>query len=372
MPGQIGHYSGGEVLWYIEQYGTGVPLLELDKVTFGFDPKNEEGGKGLGVLKNWYVKTVDAPSGTGKINRKMLARADGGQLFMDLLAGAKYVHQEGIATAAVSYTPSLTAALIAILAIRLNTSGVYLKEGIDYTVNYGTGAITFSIALPEPATLFYISSQKRGQQLLINGSFEDPLTNIWTAFATATLARDIGAANVLTGAYALKVTPGAVSDGFQYAISQNLQPGRTYRVRAWLKAAAAETIQGFWFDGTTDQAMAPATMATLTTTYAAYEATFTPTKAVVPNLKFKDSKTGPGAFYVDQIALFDDTASEAASPMNSGLGVPFMWNTIARRLVDSVTVEKLTGCFLDKLDFDGGMKEYSEAISFRFLDWSGE
>lgn len=372
MSGQQGHYSGQELLWFMEQYGIQVPLPEITKIKYGFDPKYEPGGKGLGILKNTYAKTVDAPDGTWSIDRAQLARDNSGLLFVDLAAGAKYLHQEGIATAATSYTPSLVTALISIIAIRLNTSNVYLKEGIDFTVNYATGVITFAIALSEAATLFYLSTQKRGAQLLFNGSFEDPLTNIWTAFATATLARDNTAANVLTGSYALKCTPSAASDGFQYNLSQNLQPGRTYRVRAWLKAAAAETIQGFWFDGTTDQAMTPATMATLTASYAAYEATFTPTKAVVPNLKFKDSKVSPALFYVDQIALFDDTAFEAQSPMNAGLGQPFMWNMIGKRVVDSVTVVKLMGCFMDKVEVSGDMKQYTEAISGKFLDWQGE
>src|SRR5262245_11311126 len=119
MPGQQGHMGGMDALWYAEAYSFSLPLLELSGIKWDFDLKAETGGKGLGIAKNWYAKTVDAPEGSGTINRKELARADGGLIFLDLAAGAKYIHQEGIATAATSYTPSLVAAMISILGIRL-------------------------------------------------------------------------------------------------------------------------------------------------------------------------------------------------------------------------------------------------------------
>jgi hypothetical protein len=290
---------------------------------------------------------------------------------MDLAAGSKYLQQEKIASAATTYTIGLTTALVGIVAIKLNTSGDVLKEGVDFFVNYLTGIITFNIALPEDATVSYVTSQRRGQQYIFNTGFEDLLSNVWIPFATATLARNSTAANVLTGTYALAVTPAAQNDGVQYNVSMQLQPGRTYRLRFWAKAAAAEIMTPFFNDGGADVAMTPATQ-NLTTAYAAYEFTFVATKSTIPNLKIKDSKVGPALFYIDQVSLIDDTASEAQSPMNAGLAQPFPFNLTGRRKVDSVIVARLMGCAVDKLDYKGGMPKYTEDISFQFLDSMGE
>lgn len=372
MPVQVGHYGPEDLQFILEHDGT--VLAEINDVQWGLDPKVEPGGAGIGDLKNKYYKTMGPAAGSWKINRNVLQRSDKGMLFLDLLTGSSAVQEEAIAASAATYTVNLNTAMVSILEIRLNTSLVVLREGLDYTVNYVTGVITFAASTPEAATIRYLVSTRKLQQTLINGSFEDALTNIWTLVGTATIARNSVAANVLTGSYALAVTPAAVGDGFQYNISQNLYPGRQYRVRMWMKAAAAETIQPFWYDGTTDQAMTPATLAALTTTYAAYEATFTPTKSVVPNLKFKDSKTGPGLFYVDQIQMFDDTTANnptiGDNPMHGGLNQPFTFNIIARRVVDGVTVFKLMRCAITgKLDYKGSSKAiFTEDVSGDFLD----
>lgn len=343
MPSQIGHYGPSDVQFLLEHDGT--VLAEVADVSWGLDPKVEAGGAGVGDLKNKYYKTMGPTAGSWKMSRALLQRSDKGMLFLDLLTGSSAIQEESAAAAATTYTLSLATALISILEIRLNVSLVVLREGLDYTANYVTGVITFSVALPEAVTIRYLASTRKLQQLLVNGSFEDALTNIWTIVGTATIARNNVAANVLTGNYALAVTPSATGDGVRYNVSQNLYPGRQYRVRLWAKAAAAETLQLFWNDGTTDQAMSPATLAGLTTTYAAYEATFTPTKSVVPSIAIKDSKAGPGLFYIDQIQLFDDSTGNnptiGDNPMDSGRSQPFTFNIIARRVGDGATIYKL-------------------------------
>jgi hypothetical protein len=208
------------------------------------------------------------------------------------------------------------------------------------------------------------------QQYLVNGGFEDSLTNIWTGFATGAVARD--SANAYTENYALKCTPGVTNDGFQYNLSLNLFPGRQYRVRGVAKGAAAEVLGGFWYDGSTDQSMAVVSGATLTTTFTPFEFTFTPTKSVVPNLKFKDSKASPGIFYVDNMILIDDTTGTnpmiGNNPMDAGLAVtPFTFNVIVRRASDGTTIRKYLKCAFDKQE-EGSGKTYSEKLSGMFLD----
>ena len=87
---------------------------------------------------------------------------------------------------------------------------------VRYAVLDGDVLYRQRIALPEDATVFYLTTTKRGQQYLFNIGFEDVLTNVWIPFATATLARNSTAANVLSGTQALAVTPAAQNDGVQF------------------------------------------------------------------------------------------------------------------------------------------------------------
>lgn len=370
---QQGHFAPADIKWSVEH--NGLVLAEVDNggVSWDFDTAIEAGGSGLGLLKNTYYKTIGPPKCTGKISRGHLDRGDNGALFVDLTQGGKLILQEGIAASAATYTVQQNTSMVSILEIRLNTALVVLREGLDYTVNYLTGVITFAIALPEAATIRYLSSARKSQNLLINGGFEDALTNIWTAFATATLARN--AANAFVEGNALAVTPGAQNDGFKYNIETKLQPGRTYRLRLWAKAAAAETLQAFWNDGSSDIALSPATMATLTANYAAYEATFQATKGKLVNITIKDSKASPALFYVDEVALIDDTAglspSLSVNPMDGGFAPgPFTFNLVGRRF-DGTIVHQLQDCAVDKLGFKSG-NTYKEDVSFMALDYIGQ
>jgi hypothetical protein len=362
-----GHYSPADLQYIVEHDGT--VLAELNNVSWDFDPSIEAAGAGLGLLKNSYYKTTAAPKGSWKMARAMLQRSDKGLLFLDLATGSRYVVQEAVAAAQTSYTVSLNTALVSILEIRLNTSLAVLREGLDFTVNYTTGVITFAIALPEAATIRYLASSRKLGSYLVNGGFEDALTNIWIVVAGAAIARD--SANAYVEGNALKVTPAVANDGVQYNISTTLQPGRQYRFRFKAKAAAAETLVAKWYDGSSLQTMSPASV-TLTTTYATYEYTFTSTKATIPYLQIIDSKASPGIFYIDEVALLDDTTGNnptlGSNVMDEGLAAaPFTFNLIARRVLDGVTVFKLMKCSVSKVGFKSG-KEYGEDISGDFLD----
>ncbi len=368
MPGVMqGHYSPADVQWVVEHDGTA--LAEIQNVAWDYDPSTEAAGAGLGLLKNTYYKTTAAPKGSWKMSRWLLQRSDKGMLFLDLATGSRYVVQEAVAVAATSYTVTLNTALVSIEEVRLNTSLATLREGLDFTVNYLTGVITFAVALPEAATVRYLASSRKLASYLVNGGFEDALTNVWTVVGTATLARNT--ANAYVEGNALAVTPAAVNDGAQYNISLTLQPGRQYRLRFKAKAAAAETLVAKWYDGAALQTMTPASV-TLTTSYATYEFTFTSTKATVPYLQIIDTKVGPGLFYIDEVALLDDTTGNnptaGGNVMDAGLAAKaFTFNLIARRVLDGVTAFKLMDCSVSKVGYKSG-KEYGEDISGDFLD----
>jgi hypothetical protein len=371
---QTGHYGPEDIYYQLEHQG--LTLVELDPgggISWDFDPAIEPGGAGLGQLKNTYFKVTGPAKGSGKMSRKFLDRADNGYLFLDLAQGDQNVQQESIAAGATTYTVTLNTSLISILEIRGNTTQRVMREGQDYTVNYSTGVITFAAATGEISTIRYLSSAKKAANLLINGGFEDALTNIWTPLGTATIARN--SANAYVEGNALAVTPGAQNDGFQYIVTTPLLTGRTYRLRFRAKAAAAETLAATWFDGTTDVAMTPASV-TLTTSYAVYEFTFISTKNSTNLIKIKDTKVSPALFYVDEVQLYDDTSGSGptltTNPMDAGLAVsPFIFNIVGRRTVDGVVAFKLMKCAIDKLSYKSG-PSYSEDISFQFLEFQGQ
>lgn len=371
---QQGHYSPADIQWFVEHDSMLIPLAEIENggVSWDFDPMIEPAGKGLGILKNSYYKMIDAPKGSGKISRAHLDRGDNGMLFVDLAQGDKYIIQEAIAASSATYTVSQNTGFVGIIEIRLTTSNVVLREAVDYTVNYVTGAITFVQSTPEAGVIRYQSTARKNQNLLINGGFEDALGSTWIAVATATIARNT--ANAYVEGNALGVTPTATNDGVQYNVTTNLQPGRTYRLRLKAKAAAAETLVAKWNDGTTDQSMTGG--ATLTTTFATYEFTFTATKAQAANIKILDSKVSPALFYIDEVALLDDTSGSSPSlgvnPMDAGLAVtPFVFNLVGKRVPDGAIIHRLMKCAVDKTAFKSG-NAYQEAIDFLFLDYIGQ
>lgn len=371
----IGAYGKGELRYEIEH--NGVVLAELMSVDFNVKDSVEPAGEGVGILKNYYYKHTAAPKGGGKISRSYFTRGDNGKLFSDLLTGSRLFIQEPLASALATYTVGLTVNLVSILEVRLLTSQVVLREGIDFTVNYVTGVITFAVVTPEVGVIKYLAANRKGSQFIYNSGFEDVLGSTWTAVATATLARNNTAANVFTESWALAVTPSAANDGVQYNVSTNLVPGRNYRLMIRAKAAAAETLQGKWYDGTTLQTMTGGP-ATLTATYALYEQTFVASKAVIPYLQIIDTKVSPGLHYIDEVKLIDDTFTAvagpptwASNPMDAGLAVPFQFNILERRINDGTVVGRLNKCVVDQWSVKSG-KLFSEDVNFQFLEYIGE
>jgi hypothetical protein len=368
MP-QQGAYSPNELQWVIEY--NGLVLAEVESVNYDFSPNTAPAGAGLGSLKNTYYKPSGPAKGTWSISRSFLQRADGGYLFLDLCAGDKYIVQEAIASGASTYTLSLTN-FIGIMEIRLLTSNLILREGVDYTIAYTTGVITFIAALPENAVVRYLSPSRKNQNLLVNGGFEDLLGSVWAASAGGTIARTNTAANVYAETWALAMTPAAQNDGVKHALAVQTYPGRTYRLRFRAKGTAGNTLAATWNDGSSDIAMTPATI-TLTASWAVYEFTFTATKAAAANIILKNTTSSTFAvFYLDEVALMDDTYT-STNPMDAGLGQPFTFNLIARRIADGYYVKKLIKCAVDSTGFKGATKgNYGESIKGQFLDYQGE
>jgi len=368
---QIGHYAPSEVRYFLEHDGN--ELAEIQSFEFDIDPSVEAGGKGLGFQKNAYWKITDAPKMAGKIGKNVIARADRGMLFMDLIRGSSVIHQDVVAAAATTATLSLVSGFTSLIEVKNTANNLRLREGIDYTVNYTTGVITFPAALSDAVLIKYLVQGRRGLNYLANGGFEDALGTTWIGFATGTVARDSTAANTYSELYGLKVTPTAVSDGVQYNLPIYLPQGRTYRLRGRAKAAAAEVLAAFWYDGTTDQAMTVVSGATLTTTFTPFEFTFTTTtKSTIANIKIKDTKTGPAVFYLDDLMLIDDTTATnptyGFNPMDHGMAiVPFEFNIVARRVVDGTAIYKIMDATVDKIGIKSG-KAYAEDISFQALD----
>jgi len=375
MPGQqYGHYAKGDLFYQIEH--SNVTLLELQDLSYDFALSIEPGGAGIGFLKNTYFKTTGAPKGSGKFVRNRLQRSDYGEAFIDLAAGARVIIQEPIAAAAVSYTVGLFSSLTSIIEIRLIVSQQVLRENVDYTVNYLTGTVSFttytgSTGIPEKAMIRYLAFSRRGQNFILNGGFEDALGSTWAAAGTSFFSRT----PVVPYAenYILNVSPQAVNDGIQYNLPITLEPGRNYILRFRATAAAAETLSCYFNNGTSDIAMTGT--ATLTVTWVQYEFTFTATVATVPFIRIKDTKATPALFQLDEVQLLDATTGNnptlGTSPMDGGLGVPFVFNIIERRMIDGVIVRKLMRCAVDKIGFKAG-KEHMEDVSFIFLDEIGE
>ncbi len=362
-----GHYGGGDILWQVEHLGQ--VLAEIETLDWNWDTSQEPDGAGLGLMKHTYHKSTGPAKGTFKMKRALLARADGGGVFLDLLAGSQMMHQEPIAASSSTYTVTLNTSLTSILDIRLVTSKVALREGVDYTVNYLTGVITFPAATPEAAIVRYLSTSKKNPNLIVNAGFEDVLTNVWAAQGS-TLLRDTGA-NAYVETYGLKVTTGAGgTDGVKYIIATPLQPGRTYRLRLRAKGTAAETLVPTWNDGSSDVAMTPSSQA-ITANWALYEFTFVATKALLVNIFIKKSTLTTNPFWLDEVQLVDDTTLNT-NPMDEGLGVPFVFNLLGKRKDDGVIVDRLTGCAVQKIGHKGAMKAYSEDIDGAFLDYKGE
>ena len=363
---QIGHYAPGEIEYLVEHDNT--VLLEVDDFNWEFDAGMETGGSGLGKLQNTYHKRVKAPKGSWGISRKALQRADKGQLFLDLLKGSAYIVTDEADAAASSLTLSET--LVSVLQVQERTSGTIWEEGVDFTVNYATSVITFVSTVPAGGVeVKYLTTaaHMKSQNLIQNGQFESAITNIWTAFATGSVARTSTAAQVRTGAYGLAVTPAAQNDGVSYAPNITVIPGRTYRFRAWVKGTANDTIAAYWEDagGVVEMtAVTPSDHKIVGADWNEFDWTFTPDESTILNVIIKNTLAVPNAFYLDDVYLGENAPTPNAM---DGQRLPFQFNVIARRVVDQVNVYKLLGCSIYNLGVKSGAA-YTESIKGEFLD----
>jgi hypothetical protein len=125
-------YIGSELEIFIVQ--DNLDLVEISDVYHWFD------GRGR-------------PGGTFSISRGMLPSSEQGTAFLKLCTGSASIRRETIPSGSATHMPSF--ALQSRLAIR--TPKRQLVEGIDFLVNWATGVVTFTPALPEAAEIAYIS-----------------------------------------------------------------------------------------------------------------------------------------------------------------------------------------------------------------------
>lgn len=361
---QIGSYYPAEIEWLIEHDNT--VLLEVESVGWDFDAGMEPGGAGLGRLQNSYHKRTKAPSGSWSIDRKMLSRTDKGQLFLDLLKGSAYILTEYVAAAASTHTPAET--LVSILHVRTRTGGVDWVEGVDYTVAWSTGVITFVSTVPAGGLeVKYLTTTAAltADNLVTNGGFEDAITNTWEAEATGTPSRDD--ANEYVGDYGLKVLAPAQNDGVKHVPDIVVVPGRVYHCRAWVKGTDTETFKAQWTDsgGTSDMT---GSMTLSGADWNEFNWTFTPDEETILDIRIINTTAAPNTFYVDEVYLGENAPT--VNPLD-GQQHAFTFNILARRVVDAVQVMKMKQCAI-YADSGKSGAPYTESISGQFLDYEGE
>lgn len=365
MGGQIGHYGPGDLEYLLAHDNT--VLEELEDFNWADTQPKAPGGSGLGRLKNKYHKVTGPPEGTFSIVRKMLSYADKGTLFDKMLAGSGMIITEFIATASATHDPAET--LVSILEIKLITSGTILAETDDYTVNWATGLITFNAALTENAEIQYISTDKDwiGQNLLQNSGIEDAITNIWSAIATATVARSNAAEYV--GTYGLLIVINAANDGGQYDPNIHVYPDREYRLTAMMQGVTvADDCSAHWEDaGGVVQMTAVGTADVLALgVFKLHEWTFTPDEATILSLRIlNDDVAAASNIYVDEIYLREN--DPRYDVMMSGRNRGYQFEIWARRVLDGVVVAKFRKCEV----YDSGKasgEAYTESVNGQFLE----
>lgn len=365
-----GAYAGTELEVVIVQ--DALDLCEVSGVDYSIDLGGQPGGSGLGKPANWYHK-FGVPVGTFSISRRMLAKADQGDAFASLIAGTSFIQQESIPTASATYTP--TFAMQSLLTIRYVATGVRLREGQDFTVNWATGVITFTPTLVAAATIAYMSdaSGMRGANLLTNSNFEDDLSNVWTTngVAGSTIAQETGAANVYRGTYSAKLTPTLINGGIWHIPDISVRPGRVHVFKLRLKGTSADTMEARWEDAAGFVAMSPAAAAIGSAVFVIKEWTFTPDEPVIKTVELRNTAAAPTAFYVDDAYL-----AEQSPPLDpvGGSMFPFVFDVIWRRRSDRVTVRKLKGCavYSSSGSASEGADAATEDISGNFLSYEGE
>lgn len=363
---QLGSYGKGELQFLLEHKG--VILAEILDFKYDIDIPKIATGSGLGDLHNKRFKRTGAPKGTWSMSRNMLSKAEGGEDFLNLMSGSETVIQEAIATSSASYTPGQT--LVSILEIK-GASGAIYEEGTDFTVNYLTGVITFTVTTTEASTIKYLSTDTMwlAPNLIQNGGFEVEDTGVWLAIS-CTLTRS--ATTPYVGLYKAALTAiNAANDGLQYLPDTTVVPNRVYHFSFWAKAAAADDCVCTWTDSVGATSMTPVgTAATFSTGWKLHEFTFTPDEASILSIQITNTTVAPGATLdIDQVRLAENAPSVSAMAGGSSYG--FSFNVKIRRKDDGVVVTRLIGCELFKGGFASG-DTYKEDISGEFVDIEGE
>lgn len=366
MP-QLGSYGRGEIEILVEHDNT--VLAEIQDFKYDFDVPKVASGSGLGDLKNKRFKRTGAAKGTWSMSRNMLSNADNGDLLVNLLSGSAHIISEAITISSATYTPSQT--LVSILSIQYNTSLTLLEDGVDYTVNYATGVITFTTATAEAATIMYLSTDAdlTGDNMVQDGGFESDTTNIWSA-VSCTFARSTTSPYVGTYKGALTAI-NAQGDGLQYDPNIAVVPGRTYRFSFYAKAAAADACQVQWTDASGAASMTPVgTAATFSTSWKLHEFTFVPDDATILTIQIQNNAVAPGATLdIDEVWLREN--APLVNPMDAGKSFGFTFNVVARRVEDGSQVARFIGCEAFK-DSGAAGDIWKEDISGEFLDYEGE
>ncbi len=363
---QLGSYAKGELEYLLEHLG--VILTEIQDFKYDVDIPKVATGSGLGDLHNKRFKRTGAPKGTWSISRNMLSHAEGGETFLDLMAGSETVIQEAIAISSATFTPGQT--LVSVLEVK-GASGAIYEEGTDFTVNYLTGVITFTATTTEASVIKYLSTDAAwlGQNLISNGGFEVEDSGVWQAIS-CTFAR--AAASAYVGSYGAALTAiNATGDGLQYLPDITVVPNRVYHFSFWAKAAAADDCQVTFTDAGGAVAMtAVGSAALFSTSWKLHEFTFTPDEATILSIEIKNNDGAPGATLdIDQVRLAENAPS--VNPMTGGSSYGFSFNVIIRRKDDGVTVRKLIGCEVFKFGGSSG-DTYKDDISGEFVDLEGE
>lgn len=367
---QIGAYGKGEVEYLIRHNNT--VLLEMDDVGWDFDAAMAAGGAGLGTLQNTYHKRTGPPGGSWSLSRKLLQRSDNGALFEDLLAGSAYIVTDEADAAAATLTTSET--LVSMLQVQERTSGTIWKESVDFTVNYATNVITFVSTVPAGGVeIKYLTTtaHMKSQNLVQNSGVEAAITNIWEAFATATVVRTTTAAQVRTGSGALSVTPAAQHDGVGHSPNIVVIPGRAYRFRFWAKGTAAQILAAHWQDagGVTAMSIVSPAAATLAgADWEEFDFTFTPDESTILNIFIKCSHAAPVVAYIDDLYL---GLNAPTVNVLEGQRLPFLFEIVCRRVVDQVELFTLKKCCVYKLGAKSG-ELYTESLGGEFLEYTGQ
>ena len=304
----------------------------------------------------------------------MLKQADDGDMFLSLLAGAGFLHQEPIAAAATSHTVEFTSTLVHVFEVRYVTSNLVLTEGLDYVVNYATGVITFQMSggLAEASEVIYMSTSYRSPNLILNAEFEESITNLWDGVAGGSIARST--TSPYLGTYKGLITRAAANDGAEYTTDFTVHSGLEYTVRVAALGTATETMAEQWGkSGPTWTAASPATSA-LAATWGIHTYTFTPDVSTLIGLRFIVTTSSANPFSIDYLYL--GLSDPVVDPMD-GYADPFLFNLVARRRADNAVVAKLRGCCAYTGGFgSGGVGEdpYGEDISGQFLalEYEGE